>query len=290
MGLGCSAMDAGEFIELVEAARSAMEEEERERLRVGKLIRLPESGSLAVFGDVHGDLKALEALRKEAEPWDMLLFLGDYGDRGPKQPEVYARILKLKADNPDRVLLLRGNHEQLPWLQVYPHDLPWQLADRFGSEGDRAYERLAQLWEAMPIAAVAEGKYLMLHGAPPVDLKRLEQLEEPSREHMEQVLWNDPWEGDEDIPSSRGAGVLVSKPTMRRVLGSIGVRTLIRTHEPCEGVKLAHRVEGRHLVLTVVSNTVYWFKTAAVVKLKLEDEAKTADELAEKHVKRYTVG
>ncbi len=282
-------MDASEFIELVEEAREAIREEEREGLRRGKLVRLPESGRLAVFGDVHGDLESLRVLLRKAEPWDMLLFLGDYGDRGPNQPEVYAEVLKLKAEKPSKVILLRGNHEQLPWLQVYPHDLPWQLADRFGREGERAYEKLAELWEAMPIAAIAEGRYLMLHGAPPAGLRKLEELEEPSREHIEQVLWSDPWEGDEDLPSSRGAGLLVSKPTMRRVLESIGVRTLIRSHEPCEGVKLAHMVEGRHLVITVVSNRVYWFRTAAIVKLRLEEEAKTADELAESHVERYSV-
>ncbi len=69
-----------------------------------------------VVGDVHGRAAQLHCLldmlpREEAA--DTLVFLGDLIDRGPDAPGCVELVMKLQKENPERVLCLRGNHEQM---------------------------------------------------------------------------------------------------------------------------------------------------------------------------------
>jgi serine/threonine protein phosphatase 1 len=69
-----------------------------------------------VVGDVHGRcaqlLNLLDLLPRNPDS-DTLIFLGDLIDRGADAPGCVAHILKLFHDNPERVICLRGNHEQM---------------------------------------------------------------------------------------------------------------------------------------------------------------------------------
>jgi len=69
-----------------------------------------------VVGDVHGRraqlISLLEALPRD-EGSDALVFLGDLIDRGPDAPGVVHDVLELHRGNPERVVTLRGNHEQM---------------------------------------------------------------------------------------------------------------------------------------------------------------------------------
>lgn len=66
--------------------------------------------TLAV-GDIHGCSAALDALLAVVRPTpdDLLVFLGDYVDRGPDSKGVIDRLIALKTTH--RVVCLRGNHE-----------------------------------------------------------------------------------------------------------------------------------------------------------------------------------
>ncbi len=73
--------------------------------------------------DIHGHLDALEqALEKiDLSGDNRLIFLGDYID-GPASGQVLRRIFELqKAHGPEKVIVLRGNHEEmfLEWLDTY---------------------------------------------------------------------------------------------------------------------------------------------------------------------------
>jgi serine/threonine protein phosphatase 1 len=69
-------------------------------------------------GDVHGNLAALDdllgQLRAVASDSDVVVFLGDYIDRGPDAKACVNAILALKHDLAAEVVCLRGNHED--WL------------------------------------------------------------------------------------------------------------------------------------------------------------------------------
>jgi hypothetical protein len=74
--------------------------------------RLPR-GPLAIIGDVHGELSALNALLARLDndhPDHHIVFLGDLADRGPDSPGVIRRVRERMALGAQCVL---GNHELL---------------------------------------------------------------------------------------------------------------------------------------------------------------------------------
>lgn len=83
--------------------------------------------------DIHGHLTQLEEalgrIRTKAAEGDRLIFLGDYIDNGPDSGGVLRRLFELqKTYGPQRVIVLRGNHEEmlLEWLNIFarPSDRP----------------------------------------------------------------------------------------------------------------------------------------------------------------------
>jgi serine/threonine protein phosphatase 1 len=70
------------------------------------------------IGDIHGNLAALEDLlgqiQGELQPRDVVVFLGDYVDRGPDARGCIDAILAFQRESPAEVICLRGNHED--WL------------------------------------------------------------------------------------------------------------------------------------------------------------------------------
>ena len=69
-----------------------------------------------VVGDVHGrhaQLRRLLGMISRDEDSDTLVFLGDLIDRGPDAPGCVELVMNLVRENPERVLCLRGNHEQM---------------------------------------------------------------------------------------------------------------------------------------------------------------------------------
>ncbi|HFC97429.1 MAG TPA: serine/threonine protein phosphatase [Thermosulfurimonas dismutans] len=66
------------------------------------------------IGDIHGCAEALEKLLGRLPvDWgaDLVIFLGDYIDRGPEPRRVIEKVMELRKLYPERVIALRGNHE-----------------------------------------------------------------------------------------------------------------------------------------------------------------------------------
>src|SRR6185295_8763784 len=69
-----------------------------------------------VVGDVHGrcaQLLSLIDMLPLDKSTDTLIFLGDLIDRGADAPGCVEHIRKMCSENPERVICLRGNHEQM---------------------------------------------------------------------------------------------------------------------------------------------------------------------------------
>lgn len=121
---------------------------------------LPPDSRVILMGDLHGDIRSLITVLgrfqerrwfdgfKLIEPGMHLVFLGDYTDRGHYGVEVLYTLLRLKEANPDRVHLVRGNHEDI------------NLVARYGflAEGESKYgagfhaARILRAYDFLPVA------------------------------------------------------------------------------------------------------------------------------------------
>ena len=94
-----------------------------------------------VVGDIHGRcaqlLNLLGMLPRDPET-DTLVLLGDLIDRGADAPGCVSHAMKLCQENPERVICLRGNHEQMLMDFVDGHSNLW-LTPVVG--GERTFEQ-----------------------------------------------------------------------------------------------------------------------------------------------------
>jgi hypothetical protein len=259
---------------------------------VGRLVKLSPVGEALIVGDLHGDLESLidilngsNFLQKLSQNQNaIIIFLGDYGDRGSLSAEVYYTILKLKLSFPRQIILMRGNHEGPENLLASPHDLPWQFQARFGTEWAKAYKEIRQLFNCLYNAVIVEERYLMVHGGVPPQAKTLEDLAYAHQRHpkeslLEDMLWSDP---DETISgtcaSPRGAGKLFGRNVTDAVLQRFGVQILVRGHEPCmEGYRVNHN--GKILTLFSRKGPPYFNVHGAYLTLELLQKLQNALEL-----------
>ena len=94
-----------------------------------------------VVGDIHGRcaqlLNLLDMLPRDPAT-DTLVLLGDLIDRGADAPGCVSHVLKLTQENPERVICLRGNHEQMLMDFLDGHSNLW-LTPVVG--GERTFEQ-----------------------------------------------------------------------------------------------------------------------------------------------------
>ncbi len=79
---------------------------------------------ILAVGDIHGMFDKLIALMDEVQfvpAEDLLVFLGDYIDRGPHSLECLDYVMDLQQKYPARVVALMGNHEAMcvGYIQFY---------------------------------------------------------------------------------------------------------------------------------------------------------------------------
>ena len=111
-------------------------------------------------GDLHGDIRSLitwmDWLNQQGylrdfrlvRPETYLVFLGDYTDRGSYGVEVLYTLFRLKLANPERVFLLRGNHEDVNLVMNYGFLDETRL--KYGREFN--LERLLRAFDFLPVA------------------------------------------------------------------------------------------------------------------------------------------
>ena len=223
-----------------------------------------EDREFAVVGDVHADFKSLSYILENVK--SKIVFLGDYGDRGKMPVETYYAILK--RANKDGSVILRGNHES---DEVFPHDLPMKFEEYFKS--DEVYKRVKKLWECLPVSAIAKDVWLVHGGVPTkngkIDVEGIEANEifNPSKENIIEMMWNDPWENERCSINPRGIGMLFGKKATKELLNALNVKVVVRAHEPTKILK----VEQDGMVVTLGScMEPYNLSKAAFLKIRGE--------------------
>ncbi|CAM9848625.1 unnamed protein product [Chrysoparadoxa australica] len=140
-----------------------------------------------VFGDIHGNLEDLHFFSDNI--WSngirltpgRFLFLGDYVDRGMYSLECVAYLFAMKIICPNKVFLLRGNHELRDvnsWEDYYQEGcFLWQCKNKFGLQrGQYIWEMINQTFDRLPLAAVIDNDVFCTHGGIPRPRPNMSQI------------------------------------------------------------------------------------------------------------------
>lgn len=69
--------------------------------------------NLMIISDIHGMYKQFEEILQHWDQESLLVILGDMIDRGEYSYEVVQRVMSLQEQFPDKVVVLKGNHEDM---------------------------------------------------------------------------------------------------------------------------------------------------------------------------------
>lgn len=191
---------------------------------------------ILLVGDTHGDLEStLPIVRRFIrEKYDGVIFLGDYVDRGLMQIENINYLLALKLLHPEKVILLRGNHET-PTANRY-YGFMDEVSRTFSTEFYNVYSKL---FSHLPYASLVNGEILCLHGGLAKGLNTIRQINDlpgevqVSNPIIFQLLWNDPRDGVKGfVPSDRGGGIFFfGKDVYDSFAKDNNIKYLVRAHE-----------------------------------------------------------
>ena len=151
---------------------------------------------LRVCGDIHGQYYDLLRIFEHCGyPGEYnFLFLGDYVDRGKQSLETICLLLAYKIKYPNKIHLLRGNHESSVTNRIYGfYD---ECKRRYSV---RLWRNFTDLFNYLPVAALIDEKILCMHGGLSPDLRNLNSISEitrptdiPDSGLLCDLLWSDP--------------------------------------------------------------------------------------------------
>ena len=237
---------------------------------------------IKICGDLHGQYFDLLRLFEYGgfPPESNYLFLGDYVDRGKHSLEVVCLLLALKLSFPNRIFLVRGNHEspEVNARDGFLHECVQRLGGR--AEGIAAWRRVNLVFEWLPMAALINNAILGVHGGigrgveSPSQIAAMRRpLRMGSQENgalLLDLLWSDPTASDavEGVHTNheRGHPVVCYGPDrVKSFLEANNLSLILRAHE-CVMDGFQRFAGGR--LITVFSATNYcnrWANAGAIL-------------------------
>jgi len=189
-----------------------------------------------ICGDIHGQFYDLRELFKVGGdvPDTNYLFMGDFVDRGFYSVETFLLLLALKVRYPDRITLIRGNHESRQITQVYGfYD---ECLRKFGSVNVWRY--CTEIFDYLSLSAIIEDRIFCVHGGLSPSINTLDQIrtidrkqEVPHEGPMCDLMWSDPEEIDGWGLSPRGAGYLFGGDVVQTFNNMNKLTLIARAHQ-----------------------------------------------------------
>jgi len=223
----CQALDEKEIRKLCQMGKNVLFEEANCQ---------PVQSPVTVCGDIHGQFyDLLELFRTGGElPGTSYVFLGDYVDRGYFSLETFTLLLLYKVLYPDRIVLLRGNHESRQITQVYGfYD---ECTQKYGNSN--VWVACCQVFDMLPLAATIDNRIFCVHGGlspeinNPLQINKLKRNQEiPQEGAFCDLMWADPEEVDGWATSARGAGWLFGESVTKEFCHVNGMELVARAHQ-----------------------------------------------------------
>ena len=194
---------------------------------------------IKICGDTHGQFYDLLRILNliGTPPSTKILFLGDYVDRGRQSIEVIILLFALKIKYPDKLYLVRGNHEVDSINRIYGF---YDECKRRHSI--KLWKVFGQVFSFMPICALIDKKVFCMHGgiSPDlVDLNQLKKIKKPIQVEDNgmicDILWSDPtdllngWGENE-----RGVSYVFGVDVVNNFLKSQNLDLIVRAHQVVE--------------------------------------------------------
>ncbi|VDM50856.1 unnamed protein product [Toxocara canis] len=192
----------------------------------------PENG-LVVVSDLHGYIIDLLVTMLDcgSPAQKHYIFLGDYVDRGSHQIETFLFVLLMKLRWPNRVYMLRGNHETYELNATQQFFAACKRA--FGNEN--IYHVFGRLFDIMPVAAIFGDYFLCLHGGVSQWMTSRDNIRNIQRPTyisqmkmldcclLADILWADP---------DRCTSYNFNAEGLECVLKALNAKVLLRGHQP----------------------------------------------------------
>ena len=229
---------------------------------------------VTICGDVHGQFHDLMELFKIGGPCPdtNYLFMGDYVDRGYYSVETVSYLVCMKVRFPNRITILRGNHESRQITQVYGfYD---ECLRKYGSA--TVWKLFTDLFDYFPITALVDNKVFCLHGGLSPMIETIDQVRElnriqevPHEGPMCDLLWSDPDDRGGWGISPRGAGFTFGQDISEQFNHTNDLSLIARAHQlVMEGYSWSHQEN----VVTIFSAPNYCYRCGNQAAIMEVDE------------------
>jgi len=269
-------LDSGSIVALAQAAVEVMSKEETV---VDLKEKCPGLTKVTVVGDLHGSLECLMKVLKLVEIKTLadssdrvVVFDGDFVDRGKHSLEVLMTLILLKLAHKDKVFLMRGNHEDSMTASTY--GFREEVETKYDYEkGDEIWYEFGLLFASFPIISRSNSAAIMHGGIPQEDFDldevnelspdvrcELKTIADPYDEDerlVQGILWSDPTDEMGLAMSDRGAGYTFGPDITKDFLDRHDLKFIIRAHEPFETGTNHHDCGDGRGVVTIFSTANY---------------------------------
>lgn len=191
-----------------------------------------ENGKAIFVGDTHGDFSVTKQIARRflKERENYLIFLGDYIDREPEPEGSLYNLLYLcllKVNFPERVFLLKGNHEAHYSVFCSPYEFDITLIEIFGNYGNKIHKAAIEFFKEMPLMLKTENGIIASHAGFPMHGQAVN--DKSRRDLVIDILWADA----QISPMFRGYEIpKFTEEQLNEFLNSIEANCFIRGHDP----------------------------------------------------------
>ncbi|KAL6575541.1 Serine/threonine-protein phosphatase PP2A-2 catalytic subunit [Orobanche hederae] len=296
----CKPLSESEVRALCEKAKEILMEESNVQ---------PVKSPVTICGDIHGQFHDLAELFRIGGkcPDTNYLFMGDYVDRGYYSVETVTLLVALKVRYPQRITILRGNHESRQITQVYGfYD---ECLRKYGNAN--VWKIFTDLFDYFPLTALVrktffliavleflddtfdvsimgwffslffdpvESEIFCLHGGLSPSIETLDNIrnfdrvqEVPHEGPMCDLLWSDPDDRCGWGISPRGAGYTFGQDISEQFNHTNNLKLIARAHQlVMEGYNWAHEQK----VVTIFSAPNYCYRCGNMASILEVDDCR----------------